>query len=24
VYLLVCGFAGLFIVSRRLDKLLLQ
>jgi lipooligosaccharide transport system permease protein len=24
VYLLVCGFAGLFVVSRRLDKLLLQ
>jgi lipooligosaccharide transport system permease protein len=23
-YLLVCGFAGLFVVSRRLDKLLLQ
>jgi lipooligosaccharide transport system permease protein len=24
VYLAVCGFAGLFVVSRRLDKLLLQ
>ncbi|HEV8696339.1 MAG TPA: ABC transporter permease [Candidatus Limnocylindrales bacterium] len=24
VYLLACGFAGLFVVSRRLDKLLLQ